>query len=155
MRIHFEITAPGGAVIAAGSRATHTAEASSWSNLGEVKRLLRAAGVTPGLGQRLAIWVERDVGRAVFPDETIDRAARAFHDALGTHLDDPAAAHSPARDWIDAPATAVAEALLHGGWVPPVEHDDPDPVPDDGWPDILDLDLAPQAAAVPTPRVAS
>lgn len=153
MRIHFEITAPGGAVIAAGSHATRTAEVSSWSNLGEVKRLLRAAGITPGLGQRLAIWVERDLGRAVFPDETIDRAARAFHDALGTHLDDPAAAHSPARDWIDAPATAVAEALLHGGWIPPADHDDPDSAPDDDRPDALDL--ATHAAAVPTPRPAS
>ena len=153
MRIHFEITAPGGAVLAAGSHATHTAEVSSWSNLGEVKRLLRAAGVAPGLGQRLAIWVERDLSGAVFPDETIDRAARAFHDALGTHLDDPAATHSPGRDWIDAPVTAVVEALLHGGWVPSTEHDEPDSVPDHDWPDALDL--APWPAAVPTPRTAS
>lgn len=153
MRIHFEITAPGGAVIAAGSHTTHTAEVSSWSNLGEVKRLLRAAGIAPGLGQRLAIWIERDLSGAVFPDETIDRAARSFHDALGTHLDDPAAAHSPARDWIDAPATAVVEALLHGGWVPPADYEDLDSVSDDDQ--LNALGLTPWPAAVPTPRTAS
>uniref|UniRef100_UPI003F49B07C hypothetical protein n=1 Tax=Pseudonocardia sp. CA-138482 TaxID=3240023 RepID=UPI003F49B07C len=129
MRIHFVITGPGGSPIVAGGEPTETDDLSAWSNHSSVVRLLRAARVAPGRGQRLTMWIEDDRPIALFPDETIDRAAEAFHDALGTHLDYAGASCSRGDDWVDAPVTAVVEALLLSGWVPPVERDDVIPAP--------------------------
>ncbi len=56
----------------------------------------------------------------MIPDDTIDRAVESFFRALATHLDYPSATYSRARDWVDAPVTAVVEALLLSGWVPPL-----------------------------------
>ena len=67
----------------------------------------------------------------MIPDETIDRAIEAFHQALDTHLDYPGATCSRPREWVDAPVAAVVEALLLSGWVGPLD--------DSGEPSDLEL----------------
>jgi hypothetical protein len=124
MRIHFAITGRGGAPIVAGAEPTETDDLSAWSNHSSVVRLLRAARVAPGRGQRLTMWIEDDPPPALPPDAAIDHAAESFHDALGTHLDYAGASCSRGDDWVDAPVTAVVEALLLSGWTPPTDHDD-------------------------------
>lgn len=57
----------------------------------------------------------------MIPDETIDRAVTAFHDAIDAHIDDAPEIHSREGDWVDASAEAVAEALLLNGWTPPTD----------------------------------
>jgi hypothetical protein len=89
-----------------------------------VVRLLRAARVPPVPGQKLVMWIEDDWAASTFPDDTLDRAVEAFHDALATHLDHAAASWS--RAWVDAPVPSMVEALLWGGWIPPSDPSDPD-----------------------------
>jgi hypothetical protein len=126
MRIHFELTSPDGAVLAAGSDPTQTLDLSSWDNHSSVVRLLHARGAPTRLGQRLTMWVEADQPVPIFPDETIDRAAKAFHQAVGPYLDTVGSVRSRHRDWVDAPVTEVVEALLWDGWIPPPDGDNED-----------------------------
>lgn len=121
MRIHFELTGSDGSVLAAGRDATQTIDLASWDNHSAVVRLLHARGLPTRMGHRLAMWVELEQPVPIFPDETIDRAAEAFHQAVGPHLDTAGAACSRSRDWVDAPVVEVVEALLLHGWVPPLE----------------------------------
>ncbi|MGH8964770.1 MAG: hypothetical protein ACRDXB_05505 [Actinomycetes bacterium] len=129
MRIRFVINGPDGAPIVSGGEPTDSGDLSAWSNHSSVVRLLRVARVPPVPGQRLVMWVEDDRGSPAFPDDALDRAVEAFHDALATHLDDAAASWSRVRDWVDAPVTSVVEALLWGGWVPPSEPRSSVPLP--------------------------
>jgi hypothetical protein len=124
VRIHFELTSPDGSVIATGSGSTQSLDLASWDNHSLVMRQLLARGAPTRLGQILTMWVEVDHPVPIFPDETIDRAAESFHQALGTHLDTVGAVCSRSRDWVDAPVPEVVEALLVHGWVPPADGDD-------------------------------
>ena len=122
MRIHYELTSPDGSMIT-GSDSTQTVDLANWDSHSSVVRLLRTRGVAPQLGQRLTMWVEGDQPVPIFPDETIDRAAEAFHQAVNPYLDAVGSVHSRGRDWVDAPIPEVVEALLIHGWVPPADWD--------------------------------
>lgn len=126
MRVHFELTGPDGSVIATGSDSTQSVDLAGWDNHSSVVQLLHTRAVAPRLGQKLTMWVEVDQPVPIFPDETIDRAAEAFHQALDTHLDTVGAVCSRSRDWVDAPVPEVVEALLLTGWVPPADWDSED-----------------------------
>lgn len=39
----------------------------------------------------------------MIPEDAVDKAAAAFHDALDTHLDAPLASHHRETDWVTAP----------------------------------------------------
>jgi hypothetical protein len=67
----------------------------------------------------------------MIPEETLERAVDAFHQALSTHIDHAGATSSRGCDWMDVPITAVVEALLLSGWVGPQD--------DSGEPGDLEL----------------
>lgn len=118
MKVHFELTDPSGEVVVAGSEVTRSADLSGWDNHSLVVRMLRVKqGLTPQLGQRLLMWVEVD-----FPDETIQRAARSFPQAVTTHV--PGVTCADGR--INAEVIDVVDALLQNGWIQPPEPDDID-----------------------------